>query len=65
MAIYIISSFTSTAEKIQKSKESQKKSQERGTNDLLYTDKAVTSEVMSRKKNLTMAWKLKTLLHGS
>ena len=28
----------------------------RGTNDLLYIDRAVTREVKSRKKNLVMAW---------
>ena len=28
----------------------------RGTNDLLYTDKAVTREIKSRKKNLTLLW---------
>ena len=28
----------------------------RGTNDLLYTDRAVIREVKSRKKNLAMAW---------
>ena len=28
----------------------------RGTNDLLYIDRAVIREVNSRKKNLTMAW---------
>ena len=28
----------------------------RGTNDLLYIDRAVIREVMSRKKNLAMAW---------
>ena len=28
----------------------------RGTNDLLYTDKAVIREVKSSKKNLVMAW---------
>ena len=28
----------------------------RGTNDLLYIDRAVIREVKSRKKNLAMAW---------
>ena len=28
----------------------------RGTKNLLYIDKAVTQEVKSRNKNLTMAW---------
>ena len=28
----------------------------RGTNDLLYIDRAVIREVQSRKKNLGMAW---------
>ena len=28
----------------------------RGTNDLLYTDRAVIKEVKSRNKNLAMAW---------
>ena len=28
----------------------------RGTNDLLYIDRAVIKEVKSRKKNLAMAW---------
>ena len=28
----------------------------RGTNDLLYIDKAVIKEVKSRNKNLAMAW---------
>ena len=28
----------------------------RGTNDLLYIDRAVTREVKSKKKNLAMAW---------
>ena len=28
----------------------------RGTNDLLYIDRAVIKEVKSRNKNLTMAW---------
>ena len=28
----------------------------RRTNDLLYIDRAVTREVKSREKNLTMAW---------
>ena len=28
----------------------------RGTNDLLYIDRAVTKEVKSRSKNLAMAW---------
>ena len=28
----------------------------RGTNDLLYIDRAVTKEVKSRNKNLAMAW---------
>ena len=27
-----------------------------GTNDLLYIDRTVIKEVMSRNKNLTMAW---------
>ena len=29
----------------------------RGTNDLLYIDKAVIKEVKSRNKNLAMAWR--------
>ena len=28
----------------------------RGTNDLLYIDRAVIKEALSRKKNLAMAW---------
>ena len=28
----------------------------RGTNDLIYIDRAVIREVKSRKKNLAMAW---------
>ena len=28
----------------------------RGTNDLLYIDRAVTKEVKSRNKNLAMGW---------
>ena len=28
----------------------------RGTNDLLYIDRAVIKEVKSRNKNLAMAW---------
>ena len=28
----------------------------RGTNDLLYIDRAVIEEVTSKKKNLAMAW---------
>ena len=28
----------------------------RGTNDLVYTDRAVIKEVKSRNKNLAMAW---------
>ena len=32
------------------------KKRSRGTNDLLYIDRAVIREVKSRKKNLAMAW---------
>ena len=32
------------------------KKSSRGTNDLLYVDRAVIKEVQSRNKNLAMAW---------
>ena len=38
----------------EKQKECKKRS--RGTNDLLYIDRAVIREVKSRKKSLAMAW---------
>ena len=38
----------------------------RGTNDLLYIDRAVTKEVKSRNKNLAMAWiDYESLWYGS
>ena len=36
--------------------EKMQKKRSRGTDDLLYIDKAVIREVKSRKKNLAMAW---------
>ena len=38
----------------------------RGTNDLLYIDRAVTKEVKSRNKNLAMGWiDYESLWYGS
>ena len=34
----------------------------RGTNDLLYIDRAVIKEVKSRNKNLGMAWIIRKLM---
>ena len=34
----------------------------RGTNDLLYVDRAVIKEVKSRNKNLAMAWIRKLMI---
>ena len=33
-----------------------------GTNDLLYIDRAVIKEIMSRNKNLAMAWIMRKLM---
>ena len=46
--------FSSTAVVARRTERCRKRS--RGTNDLLYIDRAVIREVKSRKKNLAMAW---------